>query len=179
MLNKRHLFFAVVALFVVAVIWWSTDGEGACRVKTTTKTINGDSLSGLAEDGQRATVKEGYYFCNEVLRGDMVIYRYAGTTPLIKVVSGVAGDVFALQKVKDGQYYLLLNNQVAQNSQGRPYLLGADQHQMLSLYVRDFKGVIPKDSYLILGNLTGGSSDSTEFGLVSKTDFIGKVTRIR
>jgi len=48
---------------------------------------------------------------------------------------------------------------------------------MLSLYERDYKGVIPKNAYLILGNLVEGSLDSSRFGLVGKSDFLGKVVK--
>jgi hypothetical protein len=35
--------------------------------------------------------------------------------------------------------------------------------------------VIPKDAYLILGNLPNGTIDSSAFGLVAKTDILGRV----
>jgi type IV secretory pathway protease TraF len=46
---------------------------------------------------------------------------------------------------------------------------------MLSLYEKDYKGVIPKNAYLLLGNRISGSVDSTTFGLVEKSDIIAKV----
>ena len=46
---------------------------------------------------------------------------------------------------------------------------------MLSLYEENYKGVIPENAYLILGNLSGGSLDITHFGFVNKKDILGKV----
>ena len=46
-----------------------------------------------------------------------------------------------------------------------------------SMYVNDFKGVIPANVCLILGNWTSGTVDSRRFGLVNKIDFYGKVLR--
>jgi hypothetical protein len=35
-----------------------------------------------------------------------------------------------------------------------------------------------KTYFLLLGNLPGGSTDSTQFGLVDKGDFVGKTVRV-
>jgi type IV secretory pathway protease TraF len=48
-------------------------------------------------------------------------------------------------------------------------------YRVLSLYEKDYKGIIPEDAYLILGNLPQGSLDSSHFGLVGKKDILGKV----
>jgi type IV secretory pathway protease TraF len=46
---------------------------------------------------------------------------------------------------------------------------------MLSLYEDDCSEGIPQNTYLILGNLTSGSLDSSRFGLIDKSDILGKV----
>ena len=46
---------------------------------------------------------------------------------------------------------------------------------MLSLYENDYKGMIPSKAYLILGNLSGGSLDASRFGLIDRSDILGKV----
>jgi type IV secretory pathway protease TraF len=46
---------------------------------------------------------------------------------------------------------------------------------MLSLYEKDYKGVIPENAYLLLGNLIFGSLDSTHFGLIDKSGIVAKV----
>lgn len=179
MIHKKHVLIPTIVIVIFAAAWWFKIGEGRCPTTTVTKTVHGSSLSGFIENGQTIRVREGYYACNEVKRDDIVIYRYAGTSQLIKVVKGIPGDTFELQPVKTGRYYILVGGKVAQNSKQQPYVVGPDEYKMLSLYVRDYKGVIPKDAYLILGNLPGGSTDSTEFGLVGRKDLIGKVTSIR
>jgi signal peptidase I len=178
-MHKKYVVIPTVILVVLVAVWWFKAGGGKCPTVTTTKTVHGSSLAGFIENGQKITVKEGYYECHPVLRDDVVIYRYAGTTPIIKIVKGIAGDSFALQPISSGKYYIVINGQLAQNSDGQPYVIGQDQYEMLSLYVRDFRGAIPRNALLIMGNLPGGSSDSSVFGLVDKGDLIGKVTRIR
>lgn len=67
-----------------------------------------------------------------------------------------------------------VSGETLKNSQSEPYLLGEGGYRILSLYERDYKGIIPPDTYLILGNLASGSLDSTRFGLVGKSDILGK-----
>ena len=50
---------------------------------------------------------------------------------------------------------------------------------MLALYIKNYKGIIPARSYLILGNLPEGSVDSTRFGLIDQSALIGKVVPVR
>ncbi|MEK7212166.1 MAG: S26 family signal peptidase [Patescibacteria group bacterium] len=58
---------------------------------------------------------------------------------------------------------------------GKPYLVGDSSYRMLSLYINDYKGQIPVNAYLLLGDNPGGSYDSTAFGLVGRSDILGKV----
>ena len=75
-----------------------------------------------------------------------MVYRYAAsaTAPLIKVVKAVAGDVFSLQSNSKGQgCHLFINNEIARNSQGIPYIIDEHGYRMLMLYVRSTHGRIP------------------------------------
>ncbi len=105
----------------------------------------------------------------------MIIYSYAGNPdPIIKIVKGLPGDKFLLQKTGNG-WNIIINDETIKNSQNQPYALDASGYRMLSLYERDYKGIIPADAYLLLGNLASGSLDSSRFGLVGKQDILGKV----
>lgn len=70
---------------------------------------------------------------------------------------------------------LLINNDIVSNSLGDDYVLSEKAHEMLALYEGDYDGIMPEDKYLLLGNLADGSTDSTRFGLVSKSEILGKV----
>jgi len=50
---------------------------------------------------------------------------------------------------------------------------------MLSLYEKDYHGVIPENTYLLLGEVTSGSLDSTRFGLIDKSSVLGKIEMSR
>ena len=146
-----------------------------CVINVEEKTVHGTSLSGLIEPGSTVKILFGYYNCNEIRRGDIVVYNYSGNpNPIIKIVKGIPGDLFHLQKTESG-YNILINGEIVKNSQSEPYLLGESGYRMLSLYENDYKDVIPANAYLLLGNIASGSLDSTHFGLIGKDDITGKV----
>ena len=148
-----------------------------CSIVEETRTVRGSSLVPLVQDGQALKILFGYYACHEVSRGDLVIYRYGGRQePIIKIVKGVEGDDFLLEKEEGGLgWNMLINNTIVKNSQGSPYIVSDKGYKILSLYIRDYKGVIPQNGYLILGDLPNGSLDSTTFGFIDKSDILGKV----
>lgn len=150
-------------------------GNKPCTSKVEERIVRGNSLAGLLEPGQTVKILFGFYDCYEIKREDIVLYNYAGNSnPLIKIVKGVSGDKFRLQKTDSG-WNILINGEIVRNSQNQPYVLDGGAYKMFSLYERDYARVIPKDAYLILGNLAGGSLDSSHFGLIDKSDILGKV----
>ncbi|MBI4656932.1 MAG: signal peptidase I [Elusimicrobia bacterium] len=119
----------------------------------------------------------GFYDTREIQRGDIAVLRAASRTdPIINIVRAVPGDRFELKDLEEGGTLLLINGAELKNSAGRPYKFSGKRKQMLSLYERDYKGVIPANSYLLLGNLAEGSLDSSRFGLVEKAAIIGKAS---
>ena len=139
------------------------------------KVVRGNSLAGLIEDGETVRAFLNYYDSNEIERNDIILYSFAGSdTPLIKIIRGIPDDRFELSTTPSG-WHILINDEILKNSKDEPYLINERGYRMLSLFVESFQGVIPADAYLILGNLVGGEMDSTQFGLVHKTDILGKV----
>jgi signal peptidase I len=148
-----------------------------CEIKEEKIVVRGNSLEPLIKDGQEVRALIGYYDCNEIKRDDIVLYFYVGSKePLIKIVKGIPGDKFALEKTMEG-WHILINGKVLVNSEGKPYLISERGYKVLSLYEKDYKNTIPEDAYLILGNLPTGSFDSTEFGLVGRKEILGKVEK--
>lgn len=146
----------------------------SCVSSAEEKIVRGESLAGLIEDGQIIKVLFGYYDCNEVKRDDVIAYDYPGSSePIIKIIKGIPGDKFDFQEIEAG-WHILINREILKNSKNQPYILNERGHRMLSLYKKDYNGVIPEKVYLILGNLISGTTDSTRFGLVHQDDFLGK-----
>lgn len=140
--------------------------------------VRGNSMTPLLKDGEKVKIDYGYYKTHEIRRGDIVICRFAFRhNPVIKTIRAVPGDRFGLEKVKGGTR-LLVNGSVVKNSAGVPYRFSGRQERMLSLYERDYHGVVPPNAYLLLGDFPEGSLDSSRIGLVGRDAIIGKAERI-
>lgn len=154
----------------------AADGRGAARVAHAG--VRGNSLAPLLNDGDSVKIYYGFYDTHEVQRGDIVVCRFSfRQDPVIKIVRAVPADRFELKDLEDGGVLLLINGAELKNSADRLYKFSGKRKQMLSLYAKDYKGVIPENSYLLLGNLTEGSLDSSRFGLVDREVIIGKAMR--
>lgn len=144
-----------------------------CPIETAEEEVRGTSMEPLIKNGDMVIVYKGYEKCNEFKKGDLVIYKFAGhDTPLIKMVRAVSGDKFELKENEQKNWNIYINNEILKNSQNQAYELNENTYKMLKNYATDYP-TIPTDTYLILGEETGGSIDSTKFGLVGKSGIIG------
>jgi len=175
--------YIILAIFLSVLIVLSVRVYGSsrtsdiqdCFVETKEMIVQGNSLEPLIMPRKTIKVLFGYYSCHEIKREDVVLFDYAASkNPVIKIVKGIPGDKFELKHSGSG-WNLLINNKVVKNSESEPYLITDHGYRMLSLYEQDYHGIIPPNTYLLLGNLAGGSLDSTVFGLVDKSDIIAKV----
>ncbi|PIR87372.1 MAG: hypothetical protein COU11_00730 [Candidatus Harrisonbacteria bacterium CG10_big_fil_rev_8_21_14_0_10_49_15] len=192
---KRSYAFSILGFAAIGIILGTTGGQSRCYTEEV-KTVRGSSLSGLVEPGTQITAAMGYYACNNIQRGDIVLYHFGGSTePLIKIVKAIPGDEWSLRpidprgrlpagqageddkEIEENISHIIVNNRVLENSLGEPYRVNAKEAKLLSLYLRDYGGVIQKSAYLILGNTVSGSTDSRRFGLVSSRDILGKVLK--
>ncbi|MDW8279769.1 MAG: signal peptidase I [bacterium] len=149
-----------------------------CDFKEIEKEIRGDSLEPVIKNGQKIKILDGYYNCNNVNRDDTIIYKY-GEDLLIKIVKGLPGDKIKLVKnnKNNNEWNILINGEILKNSEGKNYKVDQIGYNILSLYINDYGGVIPAESYLILSNNPEMAVDSRRFGFVGKIDFIGKVVK--
>ena len=174
---KRKLILVVVLVLIIGAGAFSflSFNKEQCPIQVEERIVSGGSLSGLIESGSTVKILFGYYNCHEIKREDVVVLRHTGSkNPVIKIVKGLPKDTFGLQEVDFG-WNILVNNRVLTNSKDSPYLVTGNRYKMLSLYKKDYGESLPKHTYLILGNVTSGSLDSTRFGLIDKSDILGKV----
>ncbi len=166
------LFFSIFCLILISIYFFQDDKSH--KILGEERIVRGDSLSPLIKAGQTIKVFFNYFLYEPIQKDDIVLVKYAGNKdPLIKIVKGLPKDTFSLQKAEDTDgYYIIINDKILKNSEGEKYIV---DNRMLSLYVRDYKGVIPADVYLVLGNIPTGSLDATRFGLIDKSDIIAKV----
>lgn len=157
----------------------SSDDKASCVKEIKEFTVRGGSMTDLINQGEKVKILFGFYDCNEIARGDVVAYDYKGNSNLIiKSVKGLPGDHFKIiEDQGDAGAIIEINGETVSNSKGEPYSLDEQEKKMIALYEKDYEGVIPPNSYLILGNLASGSIDSTRFGLVNKKEIAGKVLK--
>jgi signal peptidase I len=180
-MEKQKIISALIAiLFFTVLICLSLNKirkESNCSIREEFKVVRGNSLEPLIPSGSRIKILFGYYNCHEVKKNDLVVYHYAGNeVPLLKIVKGIPGDKFELKPTQGG-WYILINGEILKNSENQPYLLDEKRYKILSLYERDYGGIIPSNAYLILSNLPSGGLDSTSFGLVHRNDILGKAVK--
>ncbi len=169
----RVLLIIVITALIVVILFSSAFKN--CPIKIEEKIVRGNSLEPLIKDGETIEVLFGYYDCHPIQRNDIVLYSYSGNkNPIIKIIKGIPGDKFSLKKTNNG-WYILINGEILKNSENQPYIFDDQGYRLLSLYEKDYKGIIPEDAYLLLGNLPQGSLDSSHFGLVGKKNILGKV----
>lgn len=174
----RRYFYLVLIFFVlvaVIILLGIINPSSNCPTQKETLTINGRSLTGLIESGQEITALMGYYACNPAQRNDVILYNlHPGSEPLVKIVKAVPGDTWSIE-TQDKKNRIIVNGEILTTTTGVPYEISDQSATLLGRYVQSRNNMMIENSYLILGNLSAGSMDSTRFGLVSINDFLGKV----
>ncbi len=158
----------LLRLLVLCFIWGSAATARADDCPARAVTIRGESLSPLLHDGASVMMRPAVC-AGGVGRGDLVIFHTGALKePVIKKAMGLPGDRFAL----DDAGQVLINDAALKNSVGVVYILQKSARIMLQSYIQDYSGVIPADTYLLLGDGGQGLLDSTRLGLVHRSDFI-------
>lgn len=176
MITRKKILLGFATFGALFLILFLMSHSVRCSTSTRAVIVRGSSLHGIVDGGQEVKIVSGYYACNPIQRDDVVEYQYSGIeSPLIKIVKGLPGDRWGLVKNERGLSEIFINGIALTNSFGVKYEIDELRARILQLYINDYKGIIPPDAYLILGNLPGGSVDSTKFGLVRGGELIGKV----
>lgn len=177
---KSHKIFVVAAVVLWAVLitgyfYFFGDKskisvDRSC-VKEEERTIRGDSMSLTLKDGQKANTLNGYFNCNPVKPGQVVVLEFATrqNESFIKRVAAVGGDtlVFEEENAK-------INGEVAETNAGNEYKFAGSSKTILSLQLQE--GKIPEGYYLILSDEIGPTAfDSRQFGFVEQENLKGLV----
>ncbi len=179
------VFVLIVAAALVGAFFFSrtgvaTEGDGNAHesipaADITEFTVSGGSMLPVLEDGQTIRIETDAYDSVPISRGDIVLIEQPGGSGyLVKFVKAIPGDSLALSGQPNGESQVLVNGEVLTNSEGAPYLLPENRTRMLNLYIKDY-GAVPEGAYLVLGNRTNGSDDSTVFGLIDANRIKGRV----
>lgn len=147
----------------------------SCIEYADVRSLSGSSLSPALLAGDQLLFLGGYYGCNPVKYGDLVLYRWGGSKNVAKFVRGLSGDLLAVEQVSANQWRLELNGQPLHNSLGNEYILSEKKAALIRLYA----GRLKANEVLLLGDKSNGSHDSTVFGLVNTNQLSGKLIFLR
>jgi len=149
--------------------------DSSCIYRVSEKLVRGNSLEGVIANGSTVVMLYGFYSCNKIERNDVVAYDYKGSKiPLIKMVKAMPGDTFELALNKSGLHNIVVNGDTLREANGMKYELRQGEYRMLNMYEREYKNLMPANTFLILGSHSG-TTDSGRFGLIDKRDIIGKI----
>lgn len=149
--------------------------DDTCGFSRKSVVVRGSSMEPLFYAGDTVRVEMGSYKCSVPNRGEIVLVHFLGNeAPLLKRIRGVPGDTFAVKLLKNGEGALLVNSNRLANSSGVFYHVPSARAKLWRLYQEQLHGVIPIDSFLVLGETETGSLDSSRFGFVAKGDILGK-----
>ncbi len=128
--------------------------------------VSGHSMEPNFQDGDYILTNKIIYKVVEPKRGDIVIFKSPMNQDIdfIKRVIGLPGETLEL---KDQHYYI--NGKVLDEpyQYNKPVYGGSFLHENEPVE-------IPPNMYFVSGDNRPGSSDSREFGLISKDAFIGQ-----
>ena len=147
----------------------------SCVEYADVRTLSGGSLSPALLSGDQLLFLGGYYGCNPVKYGDLVLYRWGDNKNVAKFVRGLSGDQLAVEQISANQWRLELNGQPLHNSLGDDYILSEKKSALIRLYARNLKA----NEVLLLGDKSYGSHDSSVFGLLKTDQLAGKLVFLR
>ena len=128
--------------------------------------VVGNSMHPTYKNGEYLMANKITYKFTQPQRGDVVIFKYSDTQDFIKRVIGVPGDEVM---IKDGSYYI--NGEKLEESN---YLADTVVTNGGS-YIHEGQSItVPEDKYFVSGDNRPNSSDSREFGPISKDQIKGK-----
>lgn len=128
--------------------------------------VDGSSMVPRINNADKILHLVGYYNCNKIQRNDIITYNFTGNENLLlKQIKAIPGDKF--------EYYndtIFINSKILKNSVNISYKISS---KMLELYSKSYP-ILPENTYLILGDNPSGTLDSSKFGLIDKSQIIGK-----
>jgi signal peptidase I len=128
--------------------------------------VVGNSMHPTYKNGEYLMANKISYQFGQPKRGDVVIFKYSDTQDFIKRVIGVPGDTIM---IKDGKIYI--NGEILNESS----YLSESVITNGGSYIHEGQSIsIPEGEYFVSGDNRPNSSDSREFGPISKDRIKGK-----
>lgn len=132
--------------------------------------VIGRSMEDNFFDGEYLLADKISYFVGDPKRGDVVIFKHSDTQDYIKRVIGFPGDKI---EIRDG--YVFVNGDKLDESNyldKNVYTDGGRELAEGEVYT------VPKDTYFVLGDNRGASSDSRSFGAIDQNTVKGRAVLV-
>lgn len=124
-------------------------------------TVRGNSMAPCLKHGDKLEIKHA----KTIHRNHLVIFKRKGKL-VIKRIVAIEGDSIKLIK-KDHCFNIAINNQIQNTLSGKNYCTTRKT-------LKNFETTsLPKNQFIVLGEVPAGSEDSTLFGPISKRVIIG------
>lgn len=152
--------------------------HGDCGVETASGKMPDLYLPGILELGAPFTIEKNWYNCHPPKDGEVVALKVAqNLPPVYRVIRGVPGDHFAVERDSTGKRWnLRVNGDVIQDHDGALYFFGGTAPPTLQLYVEPRGGVLREGEVIVLATRSPGNMDSAALGVMSTLDLIGRVS---
>lgn len=156
---KDTMGYVIVAIIVILI----------CAYIVTLQQNVGPSMSPTVENGDVYFLNKLSYKFGSIKRNDIIVFYYDQTKYLVKRVIGLPGERI---DYKDNILYI----------NGEPY---EETFLAEDVITDDFTmevikgcddGVIPENTYFVMGDNRGNSLDSRAIGVISEDDIMGKAT---
>ena len=149
-------------------------GNVSCVKSTDIIVSNDATMAGLIELNARVKVYRGYYGCNMVERGDMVLFQFSKSIPpVVRIIYGLPGDKFKLTKNAADQWRIDINGTVVSGSAGE-YTIASNSIPPLKTYEISRRGVLKENEYILFADQSPAISDSSNLGIITKDKIVGK-----
>ncbi|MBK9039563.1 MAG: hypothetical protein IPL83_10420 [Bdellovibrionales bacterium] len=148
-----------------------------CIYTTKNDTMGTSELGHILTKGQTYKVLMGYYRCNEVSRGDLVLYQFSDEIlPVIRIVRGIPNDQIETREVSTGLWEIRVNSNPIPGPDGGDFqLTELASPPLLNTLMKSRNGILKNDEYLLMTLLPPGSDDSLRLGPAPKSRLRGKV----
>jgi len=128
--------------------------------------VVGNSMHPTYKNGEYLMANKITYRFREPQRGDVVIFKYSDTQDFIKRVIGIPGDEVM---IKDGSIYINGDKLDESNYLAESVITNGGS------YIHEGQSItVPEGQYFVSGDNRPNSSDSREFGPISKERIKGK-----
>ena len=128
--------------------------------------VVGNSMHPTYKNGEYLMANKITYRFTEPQRGDVVIFKYSDTQDFIKRVIGIPGDEVM---IKDGSIYINGDKLNESNYLADSVITNGGS------YIHEGQSItVPNGEYFVSGDNRPNSSDSREFGPISKERIKGK-----